>query len=323
MDPIARAIMMSPHVLTIPLCISLLALIISIRGYWRKTGVLIRGSFSTTSSSYCNDRYVSEITLENLKDRAITIFAIYLKVNPNYFIELEDMEAKPLVLKPFETYHRSFGPIEFYSVSAKRIDLRSVMDDKTIKKQLVLSTSHGRYNVASRIGRWTPITMFFANHLTAVVKTVRSTYKGETIGSNIAYVLELTGNGGKEEIIQLQVDDYQLKLFKNFSLTKESLACKENLEAFLQKQTEEGNMTSVSFKVFDLKAWRRDTHEFYSSQIVQGRKFSKFEYYVLGRLRTFSLNRQLAKKNKATMQTQKSSIQIRPQQDDNRKEPLV
>src|SRR6267378_5645545 len=93
--------------LTVPilsLSLAVLALLIGIKNYRRKAGMYVRGVFSTGSGTSCNDVYVTEVILENLKDRAVTIFSIYLKIGHNYYVELENLEEKPLVLKAFETF---------------------------------------------------------------------------------------------------------------------------------------------------------------------------------------------------------------------------
>jgi hypothetical protein len=43
------------------------------------------------SSVYCDDPYLSSLVIENLKDRAITIFEIYLKVGNHCYIQIEDL----------------------------------------------------------------------------------------------------------------------------------------------------------------------------------------------------------------------------------------
>lgn len=72
------------------LFISTVALLFSAKTYRRKSGVFVRGNFSIASNRDCNDKYVASVILENLKDRAVTVFAIYLRIGYNYYIEIED-----------------------------------------------------------------------------------------------------------------------------------------------------------------------------------------------------------------------------------------
>ena len=87
------------------------------------------------SSVYCDDPYLSSLVIENLKDRAITIFEIYLKVGNHCYIQIEDFDPKPLVLRAYETYQKEYGPIEFYSVNMKRVGLSELLSGRTVKKR--------------------------------------------------------------------------------------------------------------------------------------------------------------------------------------------
>jgi hypothetical protein len=155
--------------------ISVLALLFTIKNYRRKAGMHVRGVFTIEASRASDDVYIKEIILENLKDRAVTIFSIYLKIGHNYYVELENLQEKPLVLKPFETYRQQFGPIEFYGVNSNKIVLNDLLNNRTVRKQLVLSTADGKYQVPSSIRRWSPVGDFFRNHLTALRANIRET----------------------------------------------------------------------------------------------------------------------------------------------------
>jgi hypothetical protein len=272
------------------LCVSLLALVLAVKNYWRKAGTLVRGTFSTSSSRDCDDKYLSSLVIENLKDRAVTVFAIYLRMGSNYYVEIESFEAKPLILRPFETYQKEYGPIEFYGINSDRIKLDKLFADRKIKKRLVLSTGDGKYVVPDNLRRWTPVYQFFRNHLTAVVRPVRAIYKDTAVGGNVKYVLELVSESGTEEILCIRPDDYQLKIFKNFQLTKESLATQETLEGFLQQQVDDGKLTCQKCTVMDMQEWRAKNRDFYArGRTFEANLFGPFHYHVLGRLSTMYL----------------------------------
>jgi hypothetical protein len=149
--------MTTPWYVIAALFVSATALFVAAKNYWRKAGIKVRGTYSIASSRDCNDKYVSTIILENLKDRAVTIFALYLRVGHSYYIQIEDFEDRPLLLRAFETYQKDFGPIQFYGINNNRINLNRLLDDRNIKKGLVLSTADGKYVVPSRIMQWNPI----------------------------------------------------------------------------------------------------------------------------------------------------------------------
>jgi hypothetical protein len=289
---------LASHALAVgALCISVLALIITLRNYRRKSGMYVRGAYSTTSSRAGDDIFVSELLLENLKDRSVTIFSIHLKIGHNYYLQIENLDERPLVLKPFETYRKEFGPIEFYAVSSNKIILNDVVRDRTVKKRLILSTSDGRYRVRPGIRRWSPIGKFFHNHMTAIVLPISSTHKEKYLGGKIAYVIEIVAPGGAEEIIPIHPRDYELKIFKNFSLTRDSLATKDALQQFLQKQVDGGSLSCKSFVVYDLNEWRKEAHEFYSGETFRAVSCSALQYYVVGRAMTIYSDWKLRRQN--------------------------
>ena len=99
--------LISVNISLVALIISIIALIYTVRTYLLKAGSNVRGSFGMCSSSVSSeDQYVTIITLENLKDRAIVIFKIYLKIGHNYFLEIENFNGEPLILKPFELFKK-------------------------------------------------------------------------------------------------------------------------------------------------------------------------------------------------------------------------
>jgi hypothetical protein len=282
----------------IPVSLGILSLYLGIKAYRRKTGAYLRGGFTPCQSRDCNDVFISEVILENLKDRAVTIFGIYLRLGYSYYLELEDFEDDgPLLLRPFETYRKGFGPIEFYGINSNKINLNDLLSNPKFKKTLFLSTSDGKYKVRSRIRRWSPIYDFFNNHLTAIVRPVRSTYKEQPLGGNTKFVVDIVKENGKSEIIPLHPTDYELKLFREFNLTRESLADKESLERFLREQQAEGKLHFKDVVVYDLQAWRARAHEFYKGETIRGEPYGLFHYFVLGRVYTIYDNWRMKRNN--------------------------
>lgn len=279
--------MEQPNCWIVALSIPLIGLFFTFFFYRLKTGVRLRASYSVVESSIsCDDAYVGSIVLENMKDRAITIFGIYLKVGNNYYIEVENFENSPLVLKAFETYHKEYDPIAFYNVSTKRLLINDLIKDKKVKKQIVLSTSSGKYRVPSRLPRWNPITEFFQNYMTAVVHPIRSTYKEQSYGSNVKYLVEFKLNSDKEEIVPIHPRDDELKKFRSFKLTKESIQSKTALEDFLRSQQDQGKLSVKSFTVHDLDKWRGEMYEIDKMGTIRATYYNKFQYYVLGWIST-------------------------------------
>lgn len=289
--------MVTPWYAVVAICVSTLALFIAAKNYRRKAGLFIRGAFSIASSRDCDDQYVSIVILENLKDRAITVFSIYLRVGHNYYIELENLEDRPLLLKAYETYQKNYGPLQFYEINCRQMNLNSLLGNTKVNKRLVLSTSEGKYVVPSSIRRWSPIGDFFRNHMTAVVRPVRTSYKEKHVGGNIKYVVEFIGENGQAEIIPIHPEDFRLKIFRNFPLTPSSLESTESLKAYLTEQMNSGKLVCRSFNVHDVAAWKERAAEIYHGPTIQATAIGFLYYHVGGRLFTWFSDRKLRKEN--------------------------
>ena len=261
----------------IALCVSLTALFFIIRNYWRKSGIYVRGQYSVHSSSSCQDRYVGRITLENNKDRPVVIFKVFLLVGRNYYIELENFEHEPKILKPYEVYSNQYDPVDFYSVSMRRNKLNELLDSKNVKSRLVLATSNGKYTVREWIKRWDPITDFFNNHMTALIHPMRSTYKNKCYGSEVKFIVGIKTEDEKEETIPVYPRDYEIQKFKKFSLTRESLESKEALEDYLLEMAVEGVLKCTDIVVHDIESWRQETYEKDYQEVIEAKYYSWFK----------------------------------------------
>jgi len=281
----------------VALIISITAMIYTVKAYLLKSGEKIRCSYSTRSSVDCDDTYVGNITLENLKDRSVVIFGIYMRIGENYFLELENFENSPLILKPFEAYNQNFDAILFYSVNMRKIDLNTLLDDEKIKKTIMLSTSNGKYEVKANMKRWNPILDFFKNHMTAIIQPRRLSYKGKSYGSNIKYLIEFKYYDNSEDIIPIRSGDERLKIFANFQLTKESLESKKSLELFLRNQKKKGNIKFSKVEVMDFSKGVERVFTDYDSDKIEAKYYGKIKYKVFGKLYTAYDSYKLKKAN--------------------------
>ncbi|PYB93593.1 hypothetical protein [Pseudomonas fulva] len=286
--------------------IAVIALVVAIKNYKRKSGIAISGGFGIASSVRCEESYVSYIVLENLKDRAVTIYGIFLKVGHNFYIKLEDHDEAPLIMKPYETYHKKMGEIIFYTVNSNTIKMEKLLQDKKAKKRLVLSTSEGKYVVPKQVKRWSPIGEFFRNHLTGLIHIVRVTHNGECIGGNVDFIVDILKKDGATETIQLLKSDYQLKIFRSFDLTRECLESKDSLQLYLEKRLEEGLLSAGStVKVYDFGERATTIKEHYEGDEIIAERWGGFYYHIFGPLYTRYSGFMMKKRNKRVQQKQR------------------
>jgi hypothetical protein len=278
--------------------LSMTGVYLGYKRYALKSGARFRGLYVPTSSIYCDEEYVSRVAIENVKDKAATIYAIYLKIGPDIYLTIEDFGDSPLVLGGFETYQKDFEPVDFYTEGMRRLVLKSLFQDRKVRKRLVLATSDGKYVVREWIRRWDPISVFFKNYATAIAYPMRLSYKGKSYGSNAVYVVELDLNDGNEQAIPIYSRDYEIRRFRSFTLTRESLESKEALTDLLKQEQEAGNLLVRSLEVKDLREMRAESFEDDFKETLVASKTGWFEYHVLGPVLTRVDKWKLKRENK-------------------------
>ncbi len=221
-----------------------------------KSGIKMRGNFSETSSVTCSDTYVSSIDLENLKDRTIAIYKIYLLLNRGLYLEVDDFSEKPLILKPFEVFHKRYDPIDHYAVSLRRINIDKFLFANKKRPKILLVTSEGKYVVRRPLRIWSPLPLFFHNHLTAIIRPYRTEVGGIAYGEASKYVVILKNNDGTSHTIPLYSDSFRKPIFTEFRLTEKSLESKLSLEIFLNKKIQDGLLEVDQVIIHDLESWR-------------------------------------------------------------------
>lgn len=279
---------------TISLPISLLAFIVgfatliyTVKLFYMKKGIDVRCSYSLCSSIDCDDKYISDFILENRKDKSIVIFHTYLKIGHNYYLELENFEKKPLIIKPFEVYTKKFDPILFYSASMKRIKLDKLLDNKKVKKKILLYTTEGTYEVKANINLSNPIILFFKNYTTAIISPRRLNYEDKSYGINTKFLVEFVSNDGQKEILPLQESSYKYK-YNGFTLNKEALISKENLENFFNELSNEEIFKNVTkINVIDYKnETTKIVNQLDKTKIIEAKYYSYFHYAIVGKIIT-------------------------------------
>lgn len=268
----------------------LLAIYIALKNYTRKSGISIKGMYSISSSAIAEDAYVNNIVLENNKDRAVIIFKIFLRVGHNYYIELNDFEHEPKILKPYESFTNSYGPVDFYSLNTHRVNLNSLLTTRKLTARIVLSTSLGKYVVNKPIKRWDPVFDFFKNHFTAYVIPMYPKEKIGHYGSEFKYLVKMTMQDGYKNTQPIYADDYTKPRFAKFMLTKDSLSSRDSLEEYLTNQAINGNLNCLNVEVIDAVEARRKNYGDFYDDVFEAKRINKLYYVVIGRLLTMLSN---------------------------------
>ncbi len=225
--------------------------------------------------------------IENLKDKALVIFDVYLLIGHNYYLEIESFKNCPLIIKPFEVYSKQFPPIEYYYSNNIKVKLNEMLESKDINKRLVLSTSNGKYIVKSNKKQWFLIQDIFKNNQTMWITPIRYNLNGIYYPPNAVYVVEIT-MANKKENVPIYTSFYNYSIFEKFNLTQDALESAEQLELFLISKAEEGLLNCVDLKVIDLKKNRSEesVYSTKSKEVFKARYLNWLEYFIYGKLCT-------------------------------------
>lgn len=282
-----------PHIALIALLVSSTALVISTTAatiawlnFRRKSSLNLRGVHTIKFSNECDDAYVSSIAIENLKDRAVSIYAVYLRISRGYYLLIEDFRDSPQILRAYETLTKSYEPIEYYVSHGYRTAIQAVLNKRIHKHRLVVSTSEGKYVVKEPPKTWTPTNDFFRNGLTTTVVAHRGMYEGKVIGGNTKYIVKLTAAGDKTQTLLIHRLDYKLQPFEDIRLTEASLRSADALTALFQAHIAAGRLAAESVEVLDLDELRRERRTLLSNEVFEAKPIGWFKYHVIGPLKS-------------------------------------
>ena len=122
---------------------------------------------------------------------------------------------------------------------------------------------------------------------------------GKDIGGNARFIVEVTSYDGNVETVHIHNKDYEIKVFKNFMLTKESLDSVQALREYLNFQSNLGIFNCRNFQVHDVVEWKKENFASYDDERIDAEYYGFFVYHVVGRLGTWLSIRNLEKNNKS------------------------
>lgn len=271
----------------VALILSALAVYFTVLSFRLKKGAFVRGQYQVVSSSVnTNDPYVSEVLLENLKDRSIVIFGIYLYLDHGYYLCLEEFEQDPLIISPFEVVKRSYDPLDSYSFSMKRFKIDHLFESRSQKK-LMLSTTDGMIAVKKPIFINKPFYQWFKNHFIVEIRADRMTYRGRSYGSGTKFLVNLCKDSEVVQTIQLYGRDHQYKWFRDLGGEESDLVSADAVEQFFGRVILDGKFNANRVEVVDYQAELKKRYEDYrdlESSVIKRRSW--FVVYIVGYLLT-------------------------------------
>lgn len=198
------------------------------------------------------DKYPRTVLLQNLKDKSEAIFGIYMKVGHNLYIKLEDLQDDPIIIGPFETISRTYGPVSLYGMNMRRLDLNRMLEDPKIKKRIVLHTSHGRHVTKTRKKYWNPILDVLSGSgiglATAHWITEPKLPKIKSIPFNAKYVVEIQKDQDKKYYSYITETGN-----KDLGITQEHLQNPNELKEVIEKTFGSRDYYPSSIEIFSVE----------------------------------------------------------------------
>ena len=236
-----------------------IALAYTIRSDRRKAGMDVRYDYSVMMSIASKEPWLAHLTLQNMKDRSLVIYKIYLEIGHGLFVQIEDRASDPIILDAYGVYRRDYDTIEYYDVGSLRatglgdIGLISNREtgDKT-RRRLVLATSEGRYHPKRYVDIYDPrVDSFLRYRPNIVMVPKRLIYDGYAFGSETRYLLAFTSPSGERRMQPIHSLRFVWDDFRDWGMTEDTLVNKETLETFLQEQIRNGHWDVTNLEVID------------------------------------------------------------------------
>jgi len=177
-----------------------------------KKGTKFYGVFTTSSSVWSKQKYISEIIIENKKDKAAAISYIYLRIGSNIYLELVSYDS-PRIVAPFETIKIEIREgVSGYISSTFKIDLNVMLGDRNVRKSLMVVTPQGISKVKNYKKFWNIYFESLQNNFIIPVRPVRKYYKGKEYSDNLLFiVIDNSNEKSPEEFFLFRGNIYTIK----------------------------------------------------------------------------------------------------------------
>lgn len=293
---------------TISLLISTIVLVITYKTYILKYGQKVRGWVGEASSITSDNKYFHTLILENLKDKDLVVFEIYIRFGYNIYLDMLDKDdlnehyfhiVPALSIKEF----RFGAPIDYVD-GGNIVNLSDLIFDNKIRKQIILSTNYGKIKVSKFKKGWNPITDYFRNYGTELIQPVRyyssSSIYGKTGKREMQSAIDYTTYGNKTlylvilkrkhfGIVTYPIwKDSKVIYFNKIDFSDEALSNKSSLKKFILHQRSIGKIEFERIEeIVDFQEYVRGIRKNYTLSQHPIKAENWFTYNVIDRLQTY------------------------------------
>lgn len=253
------------------LIVAVVAAIFTIKTFYLKKGCKVAVQMSNCLISSDNiEPYVSQIILENRKDKEVTVYNIYVQYGEAIYLDLLHQNPnnsinrliKPILLPPFSVKIINLGPPIAYKDGMLRVE--NVYELFKCKKvEIVLSTNYGKV-IAENVDIWEP--PFRKQDNVKIIYPIRqhyggsNTYESPSIFTNTKFLVTITYPSGKKGYQQL-LDRDLMYLFNVEQLPEDLMTVDQVKKVYGEKyktQLPDGTKVQVEDVRDLIKRWRKN-----------------------------------------------------------------
>ncbi|MFZ6665634.1 hypothetical protein [Peijinzhouia sedimentorum] len=263
----------------IAFAVAFIAMYYTRESYILKKGANFRGTVVVSADYKSSQPYISQYIIENLKDRSIAIYGVFLKIGRGSFLELENFNDKPFILKGFESHISNLGIVYRYLSGQNVIDLREILIKG--KYNLILSTSEGKYTIEAKTEKWDPHKEIWKNIYTDILIADRYSDNGIQFGDKTKYIVKVNYSSGKKDVWPVLKIKANTQLAAPIKLTEKAVSSKSNLEIYLREVYKSTDIESIN--VIDFDEFVKNHELLPIREKVKFKPNSFFEYEIRGR----------------------------------------
>lgn len=289
------------------LIISVVVLLITLKAYLLKKGQSVRGWIGTSSSFESDESYIRSITIENLKDKELVISEMYVRFGHNIYIDMFNKNSLydnyVHIIPPFSFKEFLFDPPLICVQTNEIEDITKIIQDRKLKKKIVLSTNRGKLTVKEPKKGWAPIVDYFRNYGTIIIKPIRY-YKDDSVYnknslSQVQSAINYTSYGNRTlYLVKIRIknkgvitypvyETEKIMFFEKLNFTTHTLSSKEHLSIYLNKARKSGVIDFEEIEeVIDLRSILKNLKSDYPLSKTPLIADNFFQYHIVDKYQT-------------------------------------
>ena len=289
------------------LFVAIFVLYITYQTWELKKGQSARASINTVSSSEIEGYYVYNVVVENLKERDLIIFGIYLRIGRNVYVDLLNIDSvydKYIhVIPSLSTRIFELGAPIYYTTGIAEIKIDELFHHK--KQKIILQTNFGKIKAKPFKKGWDPIYESFKNYSIVNIKPIRFYTQNSVPSSHnqsenfidytsvpktALYVIKLKFNDGSIKEYNIFKKDNN-PIFENLEFNDDNLKSIESLKEYLiDSRNKELIIFKEIIKIDDVQELIRKSKKGLSPIVLSEKNIpilNWFQFFILAQMRTW------------------------------------